>query len=78
MANRSVVGKVMIVLEVPDVDILHPAPPGYPNIDRPKGSFDFINEIIQQGVSTTDWASGGIKIPGGHETPIITLIYEEV
>ncbi len=76
MANRNVVGKVMIVLEIPDEGIFHPAPPGYPNIDRPKGSVDIINEIIQQGASATGWISNGIKIPGGHTMPIITLVYE--
>ncbi len=76
MANRNVVGKVMIVLEIPDGGIFHPAPPGFPNIDRLKGSFDIINEIILQGVSVTDWSSNGTKLPGGHEMPIITLVYE--
>ncbi len=76
MANRNVVGKVMLVLEIPDEGILQPAPPGYPNIDRPKGRVDIIDEIVHQGASVTGWISDGIKIPGGHETPVITLVYE--
>ena len=76
MANRNVVGKVMLVLEIPDAGLFHPAPEGYPNIDRPKGSFDIINEIITAGVSATDWSSDGVTVPGGSETPIITLVYD--
>lgn len=77
MANRNVVGKVMIVLEIPDEGIFRPSPPGYPNIDTRKGGFEILNDIVQQGVSTTNWNSDGIKLPGGHDIPIVTLTYEE-
>ncbi len=77
MANRNVVGKVMIVLETPNGGIFRPSPPGFPNIDVRKGSFEIINEIILQGVSVTDWSSDGARIPGGHVMPVVTLTYEE-
>ncbi len=70
MANRNVVGKVMIVLEIPNEGLFHPDP------NRAKGNFDIINEIILQGVSVTDWSSNGTKLPGGHNIPVVTLTYE--
>lgn len=76
MANRNVVGRVMIVLEIPDGGILRASPSGHPNIDIRKGSSEIINDIILRGISVTDWSSEGIKMPGGHETPVITLTYE--
>lgn len=76
MASRNVVGKVMIVLEIPDGGILRPSPPGHPNMDIHKGSFEILNDIILQGTSVTGWSSDGIKLPGGHTMPIITLAYD--
>ncbi len=60
MANDNVVGRVMILLKLPDEGIRRTQLPGesLPNIL--KGDVEIINEIIQQGVSTTDWASDGI------------------
>jgi len=76
MANRNVVGKVMIVLELPDGGIFRTPPSGYPTIDIPKTGFGIVNDMILQGASVTDWVSDGARWPGGHKTPVVTLAYE--
>ncbi len=78
MANRVVVGKIMVVLELPDENILRTPPSEYPVIDIPKTGFGIVNELILQGVSVTDWVSNGVRWPGGHRVPVVTLTFEGV
>ncbi len=75
MANDNVVGRVMILLELPGDGIRRPQLPGepYPNIH--KGNIEIVNEIIQQAVSVADWASDGITKPDA-ELAKLSLVYE--
>ncbi len=76
MANDYIVGKVRIVLELPDGGIpwppVPPVPPGNPN---PKSDVTIINEIIEDGVSGIDWTSDGVDKPGVG-TSTLFLVYE--
>ena len=73
MANRCVVGKVMLVLELPDA--------GIPRVYSPSGGASYavkpdaeiVNEIIQAGISGTGWSSDGIKQPKQEIT--LSLVY---
>lgn len=63
MANDHIVARAMIVLELPDGGI--PRTPGGPGATYAvKADSEIINEIIQQGISGTNWSSDGIKKPG--------------
>lgn len=68
MANNHIVGKVLILLELPDGGIARNT--GMPNDPgHNKGNSEIINEIIQQGIVGTNWTFNGM----GEEN--FTLIY---
>ncbi len=77
MANDNIMGKIRVVLELPDGGI--PRPPVEPPRPQPtpKTPIEIMDEIIQVGVAATNWESDkGFEKPGVGETTF-TLIYKE-
>jgi hypothetical protein len=59
MANENIIGKIIILLELPDGGImLHPSLPSDPS--HQKGDLEIISSMIEDGIADTNWSYSGI------------------
>jgi len=73
MANNNICGRVTILLKIPDGGIDRiTGLPGDP--EQIKGDYEILSEIIESGISGTNWEYSGVT-KSGASIDSISLVY---